>query len=114
MIKVHDGTKQSAIHLCDKCVHARSRTHDNGHVERQCNVGDERSRWSLVQGSRVVECSVYFNGGEIGLNAMRSIAWSYLKSEDGIITFVDNNAMNNPQVYSKHPTLWQRFKRYFR
>lgn len=113
LVKIHDGTKSSE-HLCDHCVYSRSRTHDSGHVERQCTATDnEAARWALVAGSPVVECSVYMKSGEQGLNAMRSIAWDYFKNDDGFVTFLDQNARKHPQVVSRK-TRWQRFRNWLR
>ena len=113
-IKIEKGTAKSGLHLCDKCAHSRSRTHGDGHVERQCAVNEEDSQWAVLRNSNVVECSVFQKGGETSLHAMYSIAWTWYKRDDGQITFVDTNAMHNPQVVSRRLTRWQRIRRYFR
>lgn len=85
-IQIREGTVLSGIHLCDGCSYARKRRHSNGHIERQCAVGDEKTRWATVT-QPVTECSEYHKGGSISFQAMNSIAWHYTKDDSGEITF---------------------------
>lgn len=105
-VKIVKGTTRGE-HLCDSCQHIRTRTHEDGHVERQCSVNDERSSWAYIRNSKVVECSVYAQGGNTTLNAMYSTAWMWVKNDDGLITFVDMSSRNNPQVLAAKLS-WRR------